>query len=107
MAILNEYGWPANTSQLREMLGLSPHRHLPVDGLPTRRLQGYQIKVYSARAIRVAAWAGFCSKNKPHRIYVQCKRCWKWFPAGRLTHHERACDRQFEQLIAKQTRRPA
>lgn len=105
MAILNEYGYPANTSQLREMLGLSPHGYLPVGGLSTRRIQGYRIKVYSARAIRTAARAGYCSQNKPHRIYVQCPVCDLWLPAGRLAAHERTEEKIRAHDIANYTRK--
>ena len=82
----NDYRWPIQAREMRELLGFKTNR-IPDDaGEETWQIQGYNVHVFTRRFCQY-----FTKARKPHRIYVKCKGCRRWIPFGRLAQHERAC----------------
>ncbi len=92
MAIMEtQYGGyrPMWASEIREALSLP--KKLPEDGGWEWQIQGYKVMLLSKpEALHRARSMGY-SSSKPHRIFVMCKTCGKWWPFGRLAQHEPSC----------------
>jgi hypothetical protein len=86
MPILNDHGYPANTKQLRTMLGLNPGK-LPKEVGGTWEVQGYRVILMHQQAAQITERP----VRRPHRLFVKCKSCGNWFGAGRQAQHEKSC----------------
>ena len=79
--ILDTYGYRADHEFIRAALGLTAKAKLPVEGMPPRMIQGYEVWVNPLGPNKTG------HKRSTHRVLARCN-CGKVLSVGRLHQHK-------------------
>lgn len=75
--------WNAQSSDVRELLGLGRQGKLPAEGMPTMMIQGVEVYVLPVGSPGLNPKA-----TRPHRVRAVCPKCSYHMSAGRLFQHK-------------------
>jgi hypothetical protein len=89
-AVKTQYGWNAQSRDMKTLLGLKGTAKLPREGMPAQVIQGVKVWVAAhTPAYRKDRWTGKMVevKSSTHRVMAECPRCGQHMSAGRLHQH--------------------
>jgi hypothetical protein len=100
-------GQPASWASIYRQLGLDPIKHLPVEGLPPRTVQGIKVWITPTptdranpdRNARRMVW-----KSSTHRVIGECPKCKRCMGVSRLIQHTCRPPRQGDTVLDGQDR---
>lgn len=72
--------FPAHSNTLRMLLGLKDKAKLPLEGMDSIMVQGYQLCVYPRGWLNPKA-------RRAHRLVATCPHCGETMSAGRVNQH--------------------
>lgn len=67
---------------------------LSIDGSKYPADMSGEAKLPDGRPVKLISIDEAKSKGLKHRLYIECKWCNKWIPAGRLSQHEPSCTKK-------------
>ena len=84
--------WAANSNEVLPLLGLKAGGHLPVEGMPPRKIQGITVWVEPAPTPDLTMARDYTLrrvKSSKHRVMAECPVCRKHMSLGRLQQHSK------------------
>lgn len=81
-AIIGRNGQPANSNEIRQMLGLPEKAKLPPNGIAPQSIQGVTVYVEPLRVKRNR------TRRMKHRVLAICPHCSRIMSVGRLSQHK-------------------